>query len=298
MPRDHHDHHHHHHDSPHRPGNPTDYLEWRRDHRDPAVASVYDECSLWASRFGSFLLEHVPLARGMRVLDLGCGNGFPLYEMAHVLGPSSRLWGADVWRAGVARARSKQEVYELPNVAVAAADGARLPFAPASFDLIVSNLGVNNFDDAPTVFEECARVTKRGGVLAIATNLEGHMAELYAVFRHVLEEVGKPAYLERLEANRKHRGTREELVATIQRAGFTPSRAIGTSFTLRYLDGSALLRHYLTRVGFLPGWKAVVDDADRRRVFDELEHHLNHHAEHEGELRMTIPALYLEAVRE
>ncbi len=51
-------------------------------------------------------------------------------------------------------------------------------------------------------------------------------------------------------------------------------------------------------MGFLGGWKAVVDEPDRRRVFDELEHHLNHHAEHEGELRMTVPALYLEAIRE
>jgi ubiquinone/menaquinone biosynthesis C-methylase UbiE len=276
----------------------TDYLEWQRDYRDPAVASVYDELSLWSSRFGALLLENVPLAHGMRVLDLGCANGFPLYELAHMLGPSSRLWGADLWREALVRAQSKQNVYELPNVAVTVADGARLPFAPRSFDLVVSNLGVNNFDDAPSVFDECARVTKEGGVLALASNLEGHMAELYSVFRHVLEEIGNPVYLERLAANEKHRGTREGVIAMLEAAGFTPSRAIGTSFTMRYLDGSALLRHTLTRFGFLDGWKAVVDEPDRRRVFEELEHHLNHHAEHEGELRMTVPALYLEAVRD
>ena len=276
----------------------TDYLDWQRDYRDPAVASVYDELSLWSSRFGALLLENVPLVHGMRVLDLGCGTGFPLYELAHMLGRSSRLWGADLWREAVARARSKQDVYALPNVAVAVADGARLPFASRSFDLIVSNLGVNNFDDASTVFDECARVTKEGGVIALATNVEGHMAELYSVFRHVLEEeIGNPVYLERLAANEKHRGTREGLMAMLQAAGFTPSRAIGTSFTLRYLDGSALLRHWLTLMGFLGGWKAVVDEPDRKRVFDELEHHLNHHAGHEGELRMTVPALYLEAIR-
>jgi ubiquinone/menaquinone biosynthesis C-methylase UbiE len=276
----------------------TDYLDRQRDHRDPAVASVYDELSLWSSRFGTLLLDHVPLRPGQRVLDLGCGNGFPLYELAHMLGPTSRLWGADIWREALARARSKQRVYELPNVAVAAADGARLPFASASFDLLVSNLGVNNFDDAPAVFEECLRVTRPGGTLAISTNLEGHMAELYSVFRHVLEEIGNPTYLERLTANEKHRGTRDGLAAMLAAAGWTPSRAVGTSFTLRYADGSALLRHSLTRFGFLGGWKEVVDEPDRRRVFEELEEHLNHHAEHHGELQMTVPALYLEAVKE
>src|SRR5262245_38193872 len=251
----------------------TDYLDWNRDYRDPAVASVYDELSLWSSRFGTLLLENVPHARGMRVLDIGCGTGFPLYELAHVLGPSSRLWGADLWREAVARARSKQVVYALPNVAVAMADGARLPFASRSFDLIVSNLGVNNFDAAETVFDECARVTREGGTIALTTNLEGHMAELYHCFRHILEEIGNPVYLERLTANEKHRGTREGLMAMLRNAGFQPSRAVGTSFTLRYLDGSALMRHYLTLMGFLGAWKAVVDEVDRPRVFHELEHH-------------------------
>jgi arsenite methyltransferase len=275
----------------------TDYLDWHRDHRDPEVASFLDEVSLWASRFGALLLDQVPIAHGMRVLDLACGNGFPLYELAHVLGTTSRLWGADIWREGLVRARSKQRLYELPNVALAAADGVRLPFAAASFDLVVSNLGVNNFEDPEAVLAECARVSRPGGVLALTSNLEGHMAELYSVFRHVLEEIGNPVYFERLAANEKHRGTREGLVAMLTAAGFTPSRAVGTSFTLRYADGSALLRHSLTRIGFLPGWKAVVDEPDRRRVFAALERHLNHHAEHEGELRMTIPALYLEAIR-
>lgn len=275
----------------------SEYLDWHRDHRDPAFASVYDETSLWASRFGAMLLENVPLAHGWTVLDLACGNGFPLYELAHMLGGTSRLWGADIWREGLARAQSKQRVYDLPNVAVAAADGARLPFASASFDLIVSNLGINNFEDAPAAFAECARVARPGATLALATNVEGHMAELYAVFREVLRKLGNAEFLARLDANEKHRGTRESLVAALQGSGWTPARAMGTSFTMRYADGSALLRHALTLIGFLGGWKAVVDEPDRRRVFAELEHRLNHHAEHAGELRLTIPALYLEAIR-
>jgi ubiquinone/menaquinone biosynthesis C-methylase UbiE len=275
----------------------TDYLHFDRDYRDPAVASVYDELSRWSSRFGTLLLENVPLAHGMHVLDVGCGTGFPLYELAHVLGPSSRLWGVDLWREAVARAHWKRDVYALPNVAVAVADGARLPFASRSFDLIVSNLGVNNFDDAPAVLDECARVTRDGGTIALTTNLEGHMAELYHCFRHILEEIGNPVYLERLTANEKHRGTREGMMAMLRNAGFQPARAIGTSFTLRYLDGSALMRHWLTLMGFLGGWKAVVDEADRVRVFHELEHHLDHHSGHVRELRMTVPALYLEATR-
>jgi hypothetical protein len=64
---------------------------------------------------------------------------------------------------------------------------------------------------------------------------------------------------------------------------------------MRFVDGSALLRHYLIKVGFLPAWKAVVSDADRARVFERLESNLNAVAAREGELRLTIPLAYIEA---
>ncbi len=89
------------------------------------------------------------------------------------------------------------------------ADGARLPFGGDEFDLIVSNLGVNNFDDPTAAFSECFRVAKPGGRLVLTTNVRGHMREFYDVFRETLQ--GKDAYLERLEANEAHRGTKSTL---------------------------------------------------------------------------------------
>ena len=78
-------------------------------------------------------------------------------------------------------------------------------------------------------------------------------------------------------------------------ADFRVSRVVAAAFDRRYLDGSALLRHSLTRLGFLPGWRAVVDPADERPVFARLEAKLNDRARRAGELRLEIPALYLEA---
>jgi arsenite methyltransferase len=66
---------------------------------------------------------------------------------------------------------------------------------------------------------------------------------------------------------------------------------------LRFLDGSALLRHSLVRWGFLDGWRHVVESSDEERVFQALETHLNEVAQREGELRMTVPMLYIEARR-
>jgi arsenite methyltransferase len=276
---------------------PLDYLDSSTAYDNPQVASALDELSFWSSRFGAVLLEHLPLGRDIRVLDLGCGAGFPLFELAHILGPSCRVVGVDLWRAALARAAGKRRLHELANVVLVRADGAQLPFAGARFDLLVSNLGVNNFADPRAVLAECARVARPGATLALTTNPRGHMAEFYAAFREVLAGFGRPDYLERLAANEDHRGDRERLSALLEEAGFRVERAIEDRFEMRYLDGGALLRHSLTRIGFLDGWRAAIDPADERAAFAALEARLDEIARRRGELRMSVPRLYLQARR-
>jgi arsenite methyltransferase len=281
-----------------RPRQPAaEYLDRSTEYADPRVASALDELSLWSSRFGAVLLEHLPLGRDLAVLDLGCGAGFPLFELAHMLGPSCRMVGADLWHAALARAEGKRRLHELGNVLLVRADGARLPLPEASFDLVVSNLGINNFADPAATLAECARVIRPGGRIALTTNPRGHMAELYEVFREVLARLGSPGSLERLAVNEDHRGTREDLTALLDGAGFRVERVVEDRFQMRYLDGAALLRHSLTRFGFLDGWRSAVDPADERAAFAELEARLDEIAREEGELRMTVPRLYLQGRR-
>src|SRR5215471_1811798 len=128
-----------------------DYLHVTYDLNDPEIASAVDQVSLWAARFGHFLLDHLDLRPNQNILDVACGTGFPLFELAQVHGASCQVTGVDIWRQGLARARLKAQVYRCPNVRIVEADASRLPFADATFDLIVSNLGVSNFADPAAV---------------------------------------------------------------------------------------------------------------------------------------------------
>ena len=64
---------------------------------------------------------------------------------------------------------------------------------------------------------------------------------------------------------------------------------------MRFADGSSLLQHYAIRVGFLNGWRDVLDSGDQKEVFAQLEHNLNNVAESRGGLSLTIPIAYVEA---
>ena len=107
------------------------------DREDPDLVSVFDELPLWSSPFGLELLEIVRMRRGMRVLDVGCGAGFPALELAGRLGSTSRVVGIDPWRGALARAGAKASRHGLTNVNLVCGAAEALPFPDATFDAVV-----------------------------------------------------------------------------------------------------------------------------------------------------------------
>ena len=126
---------------------------------------AYDELSFWSARFGALLFDNLELRPNVNGLDVACGTGFPLFELAHAHGPSSHWTGIDIWPAAIKRAQRKLAIYGLTNVELHEGDAAALPFDDATFDLITSNLGVNNFADPLAAVRECRRVADRKSVV-------------------------------------------------------------------------------------------------------------------------------------
>jgi arsenite methyltransferase len=271
--------------------------EFRIDLSDRETVSAYDELPLWSSMFGLLLLKHLPLRRNVTVLDVGCGTGFPLLELAERLGSTCRVHGIDPWAEALKRAKLKAQVRGVRNVGLWRGDAAAMPFADEQFDLVVSNLGVNNFSDPEAVLRECRRVSRRAARLALTTNLQGHMEEFYAVFESTLLEMGLPKATTALQVHIRHRATVEGLAALFERTGFRLSEVREEKGSMRFLDGSALLEHYFIRLGFLDGWKEVLRPEEQEEAFSLLEANLNALSESRGELALTIPMAYVEAVR-
>lgn len=254
------------------------------DTRDERHVDLYDELTLWSSFAGQLLLEHVPL-NARSVLDLGCGAGFPLMELAERLGPTAHVVGLDPWRLALGRAGRKRDTWPVRNAGLVCGSGAAMPFRSDAFDLIVSNLGVNNFDDKDSVLAECRRVTKSGGVIAVTSNLVGHMREMYEVFAQVLAN-DAPA-LERLQRDIAHRATVKSLREMLERAGFRIVAVHEREVLLRFASAGALLEHHFVRLGFRAGWEEV---AGTPTMFARFREALGR----QGELRLTIPFAYVE----
>jgi arsenite methyltransferase len=259
------------------------------------LAELYDETSFWSARFGALLFDHLEIRRGIHGLDVGCGTGFPLIELAHAHGASSHFTGIDIWVDALARARQKRELHGLANVDVIEADVVSMPFPNAHFDLVVSNIGINNFPDPRATLRECRRVAKTGARLVLTTNVKGHFGALYALLDAILGESGLETAREALRHEEEHRLSRSAIANLLVDCGFTVSRAFESNFRIRFADGSAMLQHSLVR-WFLDGWRKAVGAEHERDIFNTLEVRLNAAAARDGCVEMLVPMLYVEGV--
>lgn len=272
-----------------------EYLETSIDLDDPEVVSAMDDLPLWSAPFAMKLLERIRIRQRIKVLDVGFGSGFPLLELAQCLGSSCTVYGIDPWTAAHERVRLKIRVFDIKNVELIQGDASAMSFEDNTFDLIVSNLGINNFADPQKVFDECFRVSNPGAQIALTTNPKGHMKEFYMVFGKTLEELRMAHVADDIEKHVNRRMTVETIRGCLTRSGFRNLATSQDSFVLRYLDGSAFLRHALIRYGFLEDWKKVVPVHERQKIFLRLENNLNELALKAGELRLTVPIAYIEA---
>jgi len=264
-----------------------DFLTFNADFSSPQILAAYDELPLWSAMFGLLLLEEVPLANVGRALDVGCGTGFPLIELAERLGVTADVHGIDPWTAGLERARQKIAARATPNVTIHEGSAMAMPFDDGHFDLIVSNLGVNNFDDRAGAMRECRRVARDGATIALTTNLQGHMREFYDAFAEAVADDAEA--LRRLETHIAHRATIPGVRQFLQEHGFEVRRIVEREGVMRFANGDALLNHHFIKLGFLDAWKEVAAD-NAPEIFKRLLERLT------GKVRLTIPMAYIEGM--
>jgi SAM-dependent methyltransferase len=114
------------------------------------------------------LLDLAAPQPGECVLDIGCGAGTTVLELARRVGPGGHVLGADVSEPSVARARERIAAAGLRHAEIIVADVSVHPFAPQSFELAFSRFGIMFFGDPVAAFANVRRAMKSGGRLALA----------------------------------------------------------------------------------------------------------------------------------
>lgn len=266
------------------------YLDSGFDLSQPDQVALFDELPFWSAPFGIRLLEAVRFGKVNAAVDIGCGTGFPLTELAMRLGTASRVYGIDPWGAALERAEKKLAQYGIRNVTLIHGEAEQIPLEEETVDLVTSNNGLNNVTDSDRVLAEIARILKPGGQLIQTLNLEGSMMEFYQVFEEVLISSGLAGQVSAVRAHiLKKRKPLPEVLSQLRDHGFTENSVCLDQFEYRFSDGTALLNHYFIRLAFMESWKDLVPVQNRTAVFRSVETRLNDLARQQGFITLSIP---------
>jgi arsenite methyltransferase len=108
------------------------------------------------------------LNAGEVVLDLGSGAGTDSLVAAQMVGVEGRVTGIDMTLEMLAKARAAVAGMGATNVEFVEGEVERLPFADASFDVVISNGVIDLIPDKDAVYAEIERVLRPGGRIQIA----------------------------------------------------------------------------------------------------------------------------------
>ncbi len=158
-------------------GLPAAYAAWR----DSLLGQITDALEQ------KLILDLVGPPAGLRILDVGCGDGILTVELSK---RGAHATGIDPSEAMIAAARRRAERH-AGHASFRIARVEALPFDDASFDVVVAVATLCFVEDAAIAVKEMTRVLKPGGRLVIG---ELGRRSIWAALRRIRGWLGSPVW--------------------------------------------------------------------------------------------------------
>ena len=186
---------------------PDAYAEWRRSTLGRITDALEER----------LLLDRIGPARGLRILDVGCGDGVLATRLAQ---DGARVTGIDASADMLAAAHRRARAAGV-DVDLVEGDAGNLPFPKGQFDCVVSVATLCFVEDARPTIREMVRVLKPGGRLILG---ELGRWNLWAVQRRVKGWLGSDLW------RAAHFRSRAEMLALAAEAGLADASVTGAIF--------------------------------------------------------------------
>jgi ubiquinone/menaquinone biosynthesis C-methylase UbiE len=231
---------------------------------------------------GELICEAVDLRAGERVLDVAAGNGNATLAAARRF---AHVTSTDYVPALLEGGRRRAEAEGL-IVTFEPADAEALPYAAASFDVVLSTFGVMFAPDHRRSASELLRVCRPGGRIGLASwTPEGFLGKLFrAVARHVPPPAGVQSPL--------LWGTHAHLRGLF---GDVKIERTTRDFAFRYRSAEHFVEIFRTFYGPVHKAFAALDDAGKAALETDLLAVLRE-SDRGGAGGLVVPAEYLEVV--
>ena len=129
--------------------------------------SIHEKYSTNKMGFGNWIISNYKIAKGMKVLELGCGTGDMWKNRASLISNCSKLILSDFSEGMVTV--TKENVGNYDNIEYKVIDIQEIPYENETFDIVIANMMLYHVPDIYKGLTEVRRVLKKGGDFYCAT---------------------------------------------------------------------------------------------------------------------------------
>jgi len=224
----------------------------------------------WLGPATERMLDLARVTSGTRVLDIAAGAGDQTLQIASRVGPGGSVLATDISPAILAFAASEAARVGQPQVATRVMDGEHLELEDATFDVVVSRVGLIYFPDQQRALSEMRRVLVPGGrVAAIVYSTPAQNGFFSAPVAVVRRHAGLGAPLPG-QPGPFSLGAPGALEQAFTSAGFSEVQAERIQAPLRMESASACLRFEQESFGALHQMLSSLEPAAREAAWQDV----------------------------
>lgn len=160
---------------------------------------------------------------GARVLDLGCGGGHVTYSVAP---HAAAVVAYDLSPAMLDAVANEARARNLTNVRTERGTAEALPFADASFDVVLTRMSAHHWHDVRAGLAGMRRVLQPGGLAAVVDVVSPGEPSLHDTFLQAVEILRDPSHVRDYSTS--------QWLAMLQAAGFQPSAPVMSRLRLDF----------------------------------------------------------------
>ncbi len=189
-------------------------------------SSLYDNAQAFVSEYGKDLISFIPKKENQKILDLGCGTGDLMQEIANTF--YCDVVGSDYSKEMIEKAKEKYPILDF-----FVCDACKIPFSD-EFDVVFSNAVFHWIADQKALHQSIYNALKTEGLLICEFGAYKNIENISNAFSNALAEYGdnytSPFYFPKVEQHidvLQHTGFKIEKIYDYDRPTVLPNGDLG-----------------------------------------------------------------------